>query len=108
MATTWTKLKDGSWGLRSTEALNTGNLVTVTRKDGTAATVPVGALVWTGNGVWLYVAGAKTEDGAKPATSAKPNRPSGWRPCGYPGCNPSFCDECDGEGYKSSGRRRYY
>jgi hypothetical protein len=21
-----------------------------------------------------------------------------WRPCGYPGCSPSYCDECDGEG----------
>ena len=22
----------------------------------------------------------------------------GWRPCGYPGCCPSYCDECDGRG----------
>jgi hypothetical protein len=21
-----------------------------------------------------------------------------WAPCGYPGCSPSYCDECDGEG----------
>ena len=21
-----------------------------------------------------------------------------WRPCGYPGCNPRYCDECDGKG----------
>ena len=21
-----------------------------------------------------------------------------WRPCGYPGCSQSYCDECDGRG----------
>jgi hypothetical protein len=25
--------------------------------------------------------------------------PRGWRPCGYPGCNPGYCDECSGEGF---------
>ena len=25
-------------------------------------------------------------------------RKRNWRPCGYPGCNPTQCDECDGEG----------
>lgn len=33
----------------------------------------------------------------------------GWRPCGYPGCSPQYCDECDGEGlvlgYRRSGGR---
>jgi hypothetical protein len=23
-----------------------------------------------------------------------------WSPCGYPGCSPHYCDECDGEGYR--------
>ena len=23
---------------------------------------------------------------------------AGWRPCGYPGCSPHYCDECDGKG----------
>lgn len=22
----------------------------------------------------------------------------GWKPCGYPGCSPRYCDECDGAG----------
>ena len=22
-----------------------------------------------------------------------------WRPCGYPGCNRSHCDECEGQGF---------
>lgn len=32
-------------------------------------------------------------------TAARTRRP--WRPCGYPGCNPRYCDECDGEGYRA-------
>lgn len=27
-----------------------------------------------------------------------------WRPCGYPGCNRSHCDECDGSGGEYEGR----
>jgi hypothetical protein len=42
----------------------------------------------------LLVAG--TAPATKPA--ARPARPSNWRPCGYPGCNPTYCDECDGKG----------
>ena len=36
-----------------------------------------------------------------PAVKAAPKArtvPRGWRPCGYPGCNPGYCDECDGKG----------
>ena len=29
-----------------------------------------------------------------PATGA----PKGWTPCGYPGCAPRHCDECEGRG----------
>lgn len=37
----------------------------------------------------------------------RPTRARPWRPCGYPGCNPGYCDECNGEGLvlsSSSGR----
>lgn len=27
-------------------------------------------------------------------------RRKNWQPCGYPGCTPQYCDECDGEGYR--------
>lgn len=26
----------------------------------------------------------------------------GWKPCGYPGCRPGYCDECDGAGLYGS------
>lgn len=29
-----------------------------------------------------------------PRTSAPTRRGKPWRPCGYPGCNPGFCEEC--------------
>lgn len=49
--------------------------------------------------------GAKYEIKAGMVT---PTKRSNWRPCGYPGCSPNFCDECDGEGYvpASNERRR--
>ncbi len=45
------------------------------------------------------VAGAPRETrtpAAVPSPRTAPRRP--WRPCGYPGCSPRYCDECDGEG----------
>ena len=30
----------------------------------------------------------------KAPAKTRPN----WRPCGYPGCNPHYCDDCDGRG----------
>jgi hypothetical protein len=48
---------------------------------------------------------ATRADEAKAIMAAAPaptKRPTGGRrtfiPCGYPGCNPHHCDECDGEG----------
>lgn len=29
---------------------------------------------------------------------ARNRRARNWQPCGYPGCNPTYCDECDGAG----------
>lgn len=40
----------------------------------------------------------KLVGGPSPSAPRRPSRPAGWRPCGYPGCNPSYCDECDGKG----------
>ena len=33
-----------------------------------------------------------------PSRSTRTSRPRSFRPCGYPGCNPGYCDECDGAG----------
>lgn len=53
MSVTYTKLKSGNWGIRSTEALQEGQVVTVTKKNGETKTEAVDKVVWSGNGVWL-------------------------------------------------------
>ena len=45
---------------------------------------------------------AKSRVSAPAFAYARPAR--AFRPCGYPGCNPNYCDECDGEGYRGSSR----
>lgn len=54
---TWSRLRDGSWGLRSTEALVEGAVVLVSRANGSRSKAAVGRKVWAGNGVFLYAKG---------------------------------------------------
>lgn len=35
---------------------------------------------------------------APPRRTAADPPPPGWRPCGYPGCQHWYCDDCDGRG----------
>lgn len=95
MAITYTRLRDQSWGLRSTIALQAGQSVTVARRDGTSKTETVGGPVWAGQGVFLYTITAQTSSPRRTA----PRRQAHWEPCGYPGCNQTYCDQCDGRGY---------
>lgn len=99
---TYTKLRDGSWGVRSTEALQVGQVVQVNKASGEVKQETIRGLVWTGNGVWLCSIEPRVVQ-----APARPARPSNWRPCGYPGCSPNYCDECDGDG-AGTNRRRYY
>lgn len=61
--------------------------------------------------VWMVPASKAAEVRAMVAAapvetrSSKP-RYSNWRPCGYPGCSPTYCDECNGEGYRPAGGGR--
>lgn len=48
------------------------------------------------------VAPAKATTPVRRPSPTASRRP--FRPCGYPGCNPHNCDQCDGAGY-SDGRR---
>ena len=58
----------------------------------------------TGASVWRVPAekadeARKLVAGVTPAYPQGPRGlPYGWRPCGYPGCNPQLCDDCDGKG----------
>lgn len=49
---TYTRLRDGSWGLRG-PGLVAGNTVIVTRRSGAPKTEVVGKVLWSGDGVSL-------------------------------------------------------
>lgn len=53
MSVTYSKLRSGDWGIRSTTELQPGQSVTVVKRDGGKKTETVDKLVWSGNGVWL-------------------------------------------------------
>jgi hypothetical protein len=50
---TFTKLRNGNWGLRvkfsATEQMGAGTTVTVTKSDGTRSVETVGSVVWVGD-----------------------------------------------------------
>lgn len=51
--TTYTKLRDGSWGLRISGSAQAGQTISVTKKSGDSKTETVGRILWTGNGITL-------------------------------------------------------
>ena len=61
----YAKLRDGSWGIRSTEKVTIGQTVTVTKKDGSLAVEKIAKIVWEGNGVWLCAVEPKSHASRK-------------------------------------------
>lgn len=53
MTATYTKLRDGSWGIRATNAVAPGASISVTKKSGENKIENIGRVIWSGNGVWL-------------------------------------------------------
>jgi hypothetical protein len=53
MTATYTKLRDGSWGVRVVGTVAPGAMVQVVKKSGESKTKIIGRVVWTGNGVTL-------------------------------------------------------
>jgi hypothetical protein len=82
-AITFKKLRDGSWGLIGPN-LTEGSTVRVAKRDGTAETKTVGAIVWRGeDGTTI----ARVAGGGESAPRAQTSRPRG-RGGRYE------CDEC--------------
>jgi hypothetical protein len=52
-AASYSKLRDGNWGIRSTTPVKEGETITVETKAGVRKTETVGRVLWTGSGVWL-------------------------------------------------------
>lgn len=53
MSATYTKLRSGEWGIRSTEPVCAGQTVLVTKRSGERNPETVGRVVWSGDGVVL-------------------------------------------------------
>lgn len=68
MPITYAKLKNGNWGVRSTEAIREGQTITVRKKSGDTKSETVDRIVWSGDGVWLAaVRASKVADDARRA-----------------------------------------
>ena len=77
---TFNKLRDGSWGVRSTVEVKPGDVVTVTKRDGASVPQTIKAIVWSGNGVWLC--SVEPKDSAPAPAASKPRaRTSGCPRC---------------------------
>lgn len=99
-AATFAKLPSGGWGVRG-KGFAPGARVTVRKRDKTTSTETIDAILSTDADGWQTATIVRTEDDR---AATKPARRS-WRPCGYPGCSPAYCDECDGEGLVFEHRR---
>ena len=53
MSATYTNLKSGDWGIRSTEKVKPGQPVSVTKKDGETKSETIKAVLWSKDGIWL-------------------------------------------------------
>jgi len=90
MTTTYTKLRTGAWGVRSTDRLTVGQTVTVERRDGARKSETIHTIVWRGQGVTLAALAPK---GAAAAPAAeRPER--GNRDCGGCGNLGRMCEAC--------------
>ncbi len=110
------KLDNGDWGITSDQPLSNGQRVGVERKDGRIVPGTVGRVLSRPNAQGRVLATFVSDDRPAPAASeTKPAEPAPhalvgdvlvgdayrrrrWRPCGYPGCSRTHCDECDGFG----------
>ena len=52
-AATFTRLRTGAWGLRVAGAVNTGDIVRATRRDGRSSLETVGRVVWSDGNVTI-------------------------------------------------------
>ena len=106
MAATFTKLRDGSWGLRIEGSAKAGQTVTVTKKSGETSREVVGKIIWSGNGITLAKVGEKfpTIGSGGKHYDNRTERDSDGAYCGYPcpvtgrKCCPANgpCNDCQG------------
>lgn len=74
VTTTYTKLRDESWGIRAEGTLTAGQRVQVRKKSGEVKTETIGRIVWSGNGVTLATIASGSGD-ARDRNTRQPRQP---------------------------------
>lgn len=83
MNATPTKLRNGTWGARTTDNVSKGDVVTITTRGGKSWDATVTEIVWSGDGVTI-VATQSAPRAARPSYQRAPRRASyrrGWTGC---------------------------
>jgi len=104
-AATYTKMRNGAWGVRVAGVATVGQSIVISKRDGSSKAETVGVVLWTGIAQDGRQASLVTI--APTARSSAPyrntvhygGRNGGYtrrgQPCGYPGCTgKNFCDDC--------------
>jgi len=82
--TTYTKLRNGEWGLRG-QNLTEGSTVTVTKKSGETKTEKVGRVIWRGSdGTCLAAKGDSSPSRPSSPSYDRRSRSGRCRECGGP------------------------
>lgn len=109
-ANTYTKLKDGSWGVRAEGTVKAGAVLTVTKKDGSTKTETVKVALWSGNGITLCaIVPTKSDSGGSRINATNGERKGVCANCGET-CNPKYrrCLDCVDGGSRANGGMSYY
>lgn len=94
MEATYTKLKSGAWGVRVKGARPQENhQVTVKKKSGDTKRETIDTVLWSSEDGQVHLCAIRARNACEICGHSH-----GWAPCGYPGCERGYCDECDGGG----------
>lgn len=77
---TYTKLRDGSWGIRAPFPVTAGQAITVTKKSGESKTEKISRVLWSGDGI-TFCAIVKLTSGAAGTYRRSSGRRSGRYEC---------------------------
>jgi hypothetical protein len=91
MTNTYTKLRDGSWGVRSTEEVRPGQVVTVIKKSGDTKVETIKTIIWSGNGVWICsIVPKPARQGCSRCCRTATRTTQIWEECDHCGCEPIY------------------
>ena len=106
MAATFTKLKNGDWGIKVDGKAKEGTVVTVTKKDGTSSQETVAKVIWSGSGVSICAIVQKPRLAASKEVGTTRERAARGRSARqYTGCSCGSYEGGDGKGFDNACNR---